>query len=162
MLDSIALALSGLAVAVLLAFATDCMRREPDHLPLAGRVPRALAGRPLRWLWIAALAASFVGGLYGIPLRERRDVREGEAEAAGPPGRETRRTLRLPFYVHVETVTTATDGSFLGSTRSTRTQIPWAFLAVAGIYAAGVAGGGGATGDRAPLTPPSAGTGARR
>lgn len=162
MLDSMALALSGWAVAVLLAFVSDCARRDPHRLPLAGRMPRALAGRPLRFLWIIALAASFVGGLYGLTVRERREVREARHAAVGPRGRETRRTFRLPFYVRVETVTTGTDGSFLGSSRSTRTQIPWAFLAVAGLYAAGAAGGGGRTArdaaDFGPtgLNPPSA------
>lgn len=160
-MDSLALVLSVFAIAVLAAFVSDCLRRDPDTLPLAGRLPKGLSGHMLRVVWIAGLAASFVGGLYGFTVRERNEAREGQA--TDPPATETRRTLRLPFYVRVETVTASADGSFLGSTRSTRTQIPWAFLAVAGLYGLGAAGAGGAAdgggqagGDRTGLTPPSA------
>ena len=162
MLDSIALALSVFAFALLGAFVTDCARRDPGRLPGARRVPPLIRGGPLRVLWAAALAASFVGGLYGLTLREHRDVREGEA--AAPVGSEAHRILRLPFYVREERVATAVDGSFLRSSRSTRTQLPWAFLVVAALYAWGAtaadrADPGPASG---PLNPPSAGTGGRR
>jgi hypothetical protein len=169
MLDTIALALSVFAFAVLGAFVSDCARRPPGRLPGARRAPPPLRGRPLRALWMATLVLSFVGGLYGLTVREHRDVREGEA--AAPPGSEAHRVLRLPFYVREERVATAVDGSFLRSSRSTRTQLPWAFLAVVALYAWGAAAA-----DRArmreedlpesrpdgALSPPSVGTAGRR
>ncbi len=136
MLESIAVALSVFAFAVLAALASDCARREPAGLPLSDRLPRVVAGRPLRVLWLAALGLSFVAGLYGLTVVEHRDVREGRA--GGAPGTEVRRILRLPFYVREDRVATAVDGSFQGSSHTTRVQLPWAFLAVAGLYVWGV------------------------
>lgn len=171
MLETVALALSVFAFAVLGAFVTDCARRPAARLPAARRMPPLVRGRPLRVLWIAALGASFVGGLYGVTVRERRVVREGEA--AAPPGSEAHRVLRLPFYVREDRVATAVDGAFLRSSRSTRTQVPWAFLAVAALYAWGATTAdralarvrleeAGSAGTDGALSPPSAGTAGRR
>jgi hypothetical protein len=159
MLDSLALALSVFAFALLAAFVTDCARRDARLLPLADRMPAPLSGRPLRALWITALAVTFVAGLYGLPVRERRDVREGAAE--GPVGMEAHRTLRLPFYVREDRVATAFDGSLVRSSRTTRTQVPWQFLAVVTLYGVGVATRGG-RGSRAPGAGSSEGAGIPR
>lgn len=123
LIDVLGVSLSVLAALLFVLLLTDWRRRT-------GR-----GGRLVRWVWPALLTASFLGGLYGAPIRTLTESELDAAEIAVPA--ETRRsTVRLPFYVLMRTEERSLFGAWTLRETSKRLQLPWILLLGSGIYAA--------------------------
>ena len=97
--------------------------------------PRSLGARLVRWVWPALLTASFLGGLYGTPIRTLTQTEPAVTEHALPV--ETRRsTMRMPFYVLTRTEERSPFGAWTLQETSKRLQLPWILLLGSGIYVA--------------------------
>ena len=122
-IDVLGVSLSVLAALLFVLLLIDWRRRT-------GR-----GGRLVRWVWPALLTASFLGGLYGPPIRTLTQTEPAVTEHALPV--ETRRsTMRMPFYVLTRTEGRSPFGAWTLQETSKRLQLPWILLLGSGIYVA--------------------------
>ncbi|MCK5411113.1 MAG: hypothetical protein KAJ67_03400 [Gemmatimonadetes bacterium] len=120
-IDVLGVSLSVLAALLFVLLLTDWRRRT-------GR-----GGRLVRWVWPPLLTASFLGGLYGTPIRTLTNSEPAVAEYAVPA--ETRRsTVRMPFYVLTRTEERPPFGAWTLRETTKRLQLPWILLLGSGIY----------------------------
>lgn len=163
MIDRLMLLLSLLSFVLLAVLLLDARKRPAAAYRVLSLGRRKIPAVWVRRGWMAALVLSFAAGLYGLPLGEHTNVREGESTDA-PIGAETRSVLRLPFLVRESRIATSVDGTFRRSVRTSRAQIPLAFGLIVLLYGWRVVGPGaaGASKETSPLSPPTAGTGGRR
>ncbi len=122
-IDVLGVSLSVLAALLFVLLLTDWRRRTKR------------GGRLVRWVWPALLTASFLGGLYGTPIRTLTKSELAVTERAVPA--ETRRsTVRMPFYVLTRTEERFPFGAWTLRETSKRLQLPWILLLGSGIYVA--------------------------
>ena len=122
-IDVLGVSLSVLAALLFVLLLMDWRRRT-------GR-----GGRLVRWVWPALLTASFLGGLYGTPIRTLTQTEPAVTEHALPV--ETRRsTMRMPFYVLTRTEERSPFGAWTLQETSKRLQLPWILLLGSGLHVA--------------------------
>lgn len=120
-IDVVGISLSALAVVALIGMIADARRASRVRAPGAGPVRR--------WIWPVALVASFLGGLFGVPIAGQPAEREEAEGSSYQRPVDTRwSTLRAPFYLVVRKEERFERGAWRVEARNSILQMPSTFL----------------------------------
>lgn len=123
LVDAAGMSLSVLSVMILVWMLTDARRLSREAPPNPGTLDSA------RWIWPVVLLASFLGGLFGVPIGGGPEIRE-EVDAASyqQPVNTRWSTLRTPFYLAVRKEERSARGTWQVEARDASLQLPVTFL----------------------------------
>jgi hypothetical protein len=123
LVDAAGMSLSVLSVMSLVWMLADARRLSSREAPHPGRAGAA------RWIWPVVLLASFLGGLFGVPIGGGPESQEQVSAHAYQRPVDTRlSTLRTPFYLAVRQEERSARGTWQVEARNASLQLPVTFL----------------------------------